>query len=293
MSAAATRAPLKAGADTRRVPRFPLSVPADVTLLRSGIPYSIPGRSVSMGERGLGVVLAGELHPGDSVAIEFRLPDSGAPFRLKAVVRYQALLHCGLEFVGLSSEQQTLIEHWVRKNASAGPSTAPPIAVAQFPAPLVRTNRVPFIKAGVRKNYNPIFRYALWILAGMLLLGGLGWWRWYQAWGELESQIPGTNLLSSSIPATVPAEIMQGLVTHKIEPIYPEAARHANIQGVVALDVLIGTDGSVVDVRAISGPDELSAAAVDAVKWWRFRPYLLNGQPVRVKTTLAVDFRSN
>src|SRR5271169_4543112 len=132
MSAAATPAPLRAVKNTRRVPRFPLAVPADVTVLRSGIPYSIPGRSVTIGERGLGVVVAGELHPGDSVGIEFRLPDAGGPFRLKAIVRYQALLHCGLEFVSLTSEQQTLIEHWTRKKSAADPIASSPGAGGHF-----------------------------------------------------------------------------------------------------------------------------------------------------------------
>jgi TonB family protein len=294
MSAAATRAPLRAITNSRRVPRFPLSVPADVTVLRSGIPYSIPGRSVSMGERGLGLVLAGELRPGDSVGIEFLLPDAGGPFRLKAVVRYQALLHCGLEFVSLTSEQQTLIERWTRKNSATTPRAAPPVASAQSPAQPLKATDAAYIKAPSRKHQSAIFRRALWIaLAGVLLLGGLGWWHWYRAWSELESQIPETKPILQPLPATVPAEIMEGRVTHKLDPIYPEAARQANIQGVVALDVVIAPDGTVVDVRPISGPDELAPAAVDAVKWWRFQPYLVNGQAVQVKTTLAVDFRGN
>jgi protein TonB len=86
---------------------------------------------------------------------------------------------------------------------------------------------------------------------------------------------------------------MEGRVTHKLDPIYPEAARQANIQGVVALDVVIAPDGSVADVRPVSGPEALTPAAVDAVKWWRFQPYLVNGQAVEVKTRLAVDFRTD
>ena len=294
MSAAAAQAPLRTTKNTRRVPRFPLSVPADVTVLRSGIPFSIPGRSISIGERGVGVVLAGELHPGDSVGIEFRLPDAGGPFRLKAVVRYQALLHCGLEFVNLTSEQQTLIEHWTQKKSATNPKAAPPVQSVQSPASPDVTATVPFIEAPDLKSDSTPFQRALWIgLAGMLLLGGLGWWHWHRAWTELEAQIPASKTLIQPTPTTVPAEIMEGLLTHKIEPIYPEAARQANLQGIVALDVVVGPDGTVVDVRPISGPEELAGAAVDAVKWWRFQPYLLNGQAVQVRTTLAVDFRVN
>jgi protein TonB len=86
---------------------------------------------------------------------------------------------------------------------------------------------------------------------------------------------------------------MQELLIHRVDPIYPEGARKAKIKGVVALDVVIGTDGNVTEVRPLSGPDELTSAAVDAVKWWRFKPYVINGQPVEVKTTLAMDFRGN
>jgi hypothetical protein len=143
MSAAATPAPTRVPTNSRRVPRFPLAVPADVTVMRSGIPFSIPARSVTIGELGLGLVVAGELHPGDSVGIEFRLPDAGGRFRLKAVVRYQALLHCGLEFVNLTSEQQTLIEHWTRRKSVAHPAASAPSPTASLAQALpVRRRRI-------------------------------------------------------------------------------------------------------------------------------------------------------
>jgi TonB family protein len=297
MTAAATQAPARVFADTRRVPRFPLAVPADVTVLRSGIPYSIPGRSVTLGERGVGLVIAGELHPGDSVGIEFRLPDAGGPFRLKAIVRYQALLHCGLEFVSLTSEQQTLIEHWTRRKSVTDPIASPGVgghfsnlSLGAALAPSITAPR----KIARPKRGGKRFRRATSVAVGaMLVLGALGWWHWHQAWGELESQIPASKPPSQQPPIYVPAEVMQGLLTHKIDPIYPEAARLAKVQGVVVLDAVIGADGTVVDLRAISGPDELTSAALDAVKWWRFQPYLINGQAVQVKTRFAVDFRQN
>ena len=289
MSAAATQAPDRVFTNTRRVPRFPLAVPADVTVLRSGIPYSIPGRSVTIGERGLGVVVAGELHPGDSVGIEFRLPDAGGPFRLKAIVRYQALLHCGLEFVSLTSEQQTLIEHWTRKTSGGNSAPSLPVADTRLVGPpSVATSHQITVRKSARR------RRVTWaLLAGLLLLGGLGWWHWHQAWGELESQIPASKSLSQQPPVDVPAEAMEKLLTHKIEPIYPEGARQANVQGIVILEAVIGTDGTVIEVHAVGGPDELTPAALEAVQWWRFEPYMVNGQPVQVKTRLAVDFRAN
>jgi TonB family protein len=291
MSTAATQAPVRGVTNTRRVPRFPLAVPADVTVVREGTRYSIPGRSVTLGERGLGLVLAGELHPGDSVHLEFHLPDFGGRLQLNAVVRYQALMQCGLEFQGLTREQQRLIEHWTRTKSVSNPNPAFPVGAAE-------TSPLPGLSAGdspVAKNRGRRSRRTLgFVFGAILIFGGLGWWNWDRGWHELEAQLPPaqTQLERLEQSATyVPAQEMESRLVHKIEPIYPEAARQAKVQGVVVLDAVIGTDGTVVDLRAVSGPDELAAAAVDAVKWWRFRPYVLSGQVVAVKTRLAVEFR--
>jgi TonB family protein len=275
--------------NSRRFPRFPLSIPADVTILRSGVPHSIPGRTLTLGERGLGVVLAGEVRPGDSVNLDFNLPDFGGRLQLKAVVKYQALLKCGLEFQSLSPQQQRLIEHWTRTKSVTNPNPASPLGESQSALAIARTVTA---KAGQRRR-DRVRRALNVTLAVLLVFGGLYWWHWRRTWDELESRIPATKPLLQQPPVYVPAAAMQELLIHRVEPIYPEGARKAKIIGVVALDVAIGTDGNVIEVRPISGPDELTSAAVDAVKWWRFKPYLINGQPVGVKTTLAMDFRGN
>jgi len=277
--------------NSRRFPRFPLSIPADVTILRSGVAYSIPGRTVTLGERGLGVVLAGEVRPGDSVNLDFNLPDFGGRLQLQAVVRYQAFLKCGLEFQSLTPQQQRLIEHWTRTKSVTNPNPASPVGKSQsaLATPSSFTAQAGHRQrrlAGVRRAVN-VF------LAVLLVFGGLYWWHWHRTWNELESRIPATKPLVPQPPVSVPAAVMQELLIHRVEPIYPEGARKAKIKGVVALDVAIGTDGNVIEVRPLSGPDELTSAAVDAVKWWRFKPYVINGQPVGVKTTLAMDFRGN
>jgi len=213
---------------------------------------------------------------------------------LKAVVRYQALLHCGLEFVSLTSEQQTLIEHWTRRKSVTNPIASSRAAGTQSSAPPRAAASTRSVMAPARKKRSAMFRHATsLVFVAMLLTGGLGWWHWHQAWGELEAQLPASQPQLTQPPALVPAEVMEKRVTHKIEPIYPAAARQAKVQGVVVLDAVIGPDGAVLEVHPVSGPDELTPAAVDAVKWWRFQPYLINGQAVQVKTTLAVDFRGN
>lgn len=84
--------------------------------------------------------------------------------------------------------------------------------------------------------------------------------------------------------------VLEGLCVKKFQPIYPEFARAARIQGSVVLHVVIATDGSVKDVKLVSGHPMLTPAAIDAVKRWKYRPYLLNGIPMEVDSMVTVNF---
>ena len=84
---------------------------------------------------------------------------------------------------------------------------------------------------------------------------------------------------------------MQQRIRHLVPPEYPEDARQAGVQGTVVLDAVVNPQGAVTRVKFVSGPEQLSPAAIDAVRWWRYEPYLVNGQPATVETTVAVDFR--
>src|SRR5438270_9870680 len=100
-----------------------------------------------------------------------------------------------------------------------------------------------------------------------------------------------TNSTNNEKRAHVPAEVMEKLLIHRVDPEYPEAARPGRLQGVIVLDVVVGPDGSVVQMRALNGPEVLSRAAIEALRWWKFQPYRVNGQPVDVETTVAVEFK--
>jgi protein TonB len=76
----------------------------------------------------------------------------------------------------------------------------------------------------------------------------------------------------------------------KITPQYPAIAKAARIQGTVVLQATISKTGSIENLRVVSGPPMLQQAAMDAVRQWRYRPYLLNGDPVEVETTVNVVF---
>ena len=77
---------------------------------------------------------------------------------------------------------------------------------------------------------------------------------------------------------------------YRVEPVYPQAAKQMGAQGIVSLSALIGKDGKVRDLKAVSGHPLLVQAAEDAVKQWVHRPTLLNGEPVEVQTTIDVNF---
>jgi protein TonB len=113
----------------------------------------------------------------------------------------------------------------------------------------------------------------------------------------LSGKVPGS--LISGIPTaqpklaqkvTVSSGVAQGLLVHQVTPRYPAPARDAHVQGTVVLQALIGKDGSVRNLHALSGPPLLTQAAVDAVKQWRYKPYYLDGQPVEAETQISVKF---
>jgi protein TonB len=79
----------------------------------------------------------------------------------------------------------------------------------------------------------------------------------------------------------------------RVEPSYPELALRSRIQGVVLLEVLVGAEGVVENVRLIRGHPLLNAAAVAAVSQWKYSPTLLNGEPVSVIATVKVRFVLN
>jgi TonB family protein len=85
--------------------------------------------------------------------------------------------------------------------------------------------------------------------------------------------------------------VAQGLLIRKVQPQYPADARQGHIQGVVVLKALLDTNGDVEDLTLVSGHPLLAPAAIEAVKQWKYKPYLLNGQPVKVETQITVSFQ--
>ena len=279
----ASPTPARAQQIPRRASRHPVEVPVDLTVLRSGVPDCIPGRCLNVGEGGLAAIVAGELRPGDRVGIEMRLPHANLPLTAKAVVRHHAQLRCGLEFVGLSVDQRAVIRHWKEGEEERKAELAfPPLKGATAAA-------IPTHTRSARRSGS---LRVLWMaFAIFAIVGAIGWWQWYHIWDDLESRLTAKPAKAEAVIARVPSTEMERLLTHKVEPVYPESARQTKAQGIVVLAAVIGTDGTVRNLHLLSGPDLLEPAALDAVRWWRFEPYRVNGKPIEVETTVAVEFQ--
>jgi TonB family protein len=101
---------------------------------------------------------------------------------------------------------------------------------------------------------------------------------------------PGSSQAGAPNPLRVRAGVMEGNLISKVDPVYPEIAKGAHVQGIVVLHAVISKAGDVEDLHVISGPPMLTASAIEAVKQWKYKPYLLNGQPTEVETTINVNY---
>jgi hypothetical protein len=285
-----------------RAARRRLAVPVSVTVLRSGVPDAVPGRSIDVGEGGVGAVLAAELFPGELVGVEFRLPESGFVLA-KARVCYQERLRCGLQFLAIPADQREMLGAWAlerpERHTQIGAETKsepaarvqsrtqlpPPKWLSDTPSVKTSPNKASSSQAKITARY--LRRKIVMVLAAsIIVVGALGWWRWEQGWQELESRLPGRSVAVAQPTLAVPQDIMLRLLVHKVEP-----RGGMKVRGVAVLAAVIGRDGSVISLRPVSGPDILTRAAMDALQWWKFEPYRQNGQAVDVETTFAIEFR--
>jgi periplasmic protein TonB len=86
------------------------------------------------------------------------------------------------------------------------------------------------------------------------------------------------------------SSMLQGSLIKSVQPVYPPLARTARIQGAVVLSAIIAKDGSIEGLHALAGHPMLVTAAVDAVRQWRYRPYILNNEAIEVETQITVNF---
>jgi TonB family protein len=111
-------------------------------------------------------------------------------------------------------------------------------------------------------------------------------------------ELDGVGPEKAGAEKTEPEKVMElsplaaaGSLLHRVEPEYPEEARQQQVQGAVVLEVHIAADGTVQDVQVVSGPEQLAAPSISAVKQWRFKPRTVNGRRAEMQTTVTLNFK--
>ncbi|HEV2399416.1 MAG TPA: TonB family protein [Candidatus Sulfotelmatobacter sp.] len=112
-------------------------------------------------------------------------------------------------------------------------------------------------------------------------------------------EAPPTNLVPTATPEFKPVlqtmsvsqGVSRGLLYKKVAPVYPASALRMRIEGTVDLTATISKTGDITQVKQLSGDKQLGAAAITAVKQWKYKPYLLNGEPVEIQTQVTVNFK--
>lgn len=176
------------------------------------------------------------------------------------------------------------------------PPPAPPVKAVQMVSQIVNgqllaPSRIPKVVKMIKEEEAP--PPAMGVAGGVVggVPGG-------QPGGVIGSLISSANRSGNTAPRAeeipkrlvVSQGVSLGMVQSKIEPIYPIIARKARVQGTVTLRAIISTHGTIESLQVVDGHPMLVAAAMDAVRQWRYKPYMLSGQPVEVETTVFVNF---
>jgi protein TonB len=123
----------------------------------------------------------------------------------------------------------------------------------------------------------------LLLLSGVLVCSaGLGF--------PQKSSGSSSSALAKPVRVRISQKVSNSLIVKKVLPVYPQKARKKHVQGNVVMRAEINTNGDVTDLTVISGDPLLAPAALEAVRQWKYRPYLLNNSPVNVETQVTVAF---
>ena len=145
---------------------------------------------------------------------------------------------------------------------------------------LMAPTRIPKNIQMVTEKEAPVSSFGV---AGMEGLGGGS--------NEMSSMFGGSTVKAAPPKkVTISAGVSQGMLLQKTVPIYPPIAKAARVQGTVVLQATISKTGTIENLKVVSGPAMLQESAMDAVRQWRYKPYLLNNEPVEVDTTVNVIF---
>lgn len=189
------------------------------------------------------------------------------------------------------------------------PAPPPPPPPPPAPAPVVRVVQTDMLNNGQLRTPTRIPRKVEMIreeeapppaIAGGVIGGVPGGIPGGQLGGVIGGIITSSSKPQIVVPKLEPVKrirvsqgVTQGMIVSKIAPTYPKIALGARISGVVVLHAIISKEGAITELQLVSGHPVLINAAMEAVRQWRYRPFLLNGVPVEVETLVTVTFQLN
>jgi len=178
---------------------------------------------------------------------------------------------------------------------------APPLAAAasnvtrlQAPTPAYTSKSIPAPTPGTREVPSAPVTTTGGVVGGIPggVVGGVP----SGVSSEMLNSAPSVPVLAKASDPTpvkrirVASRVVEANLIHDVAPQYPPEAGRARIEGTVVLMAVIGTDGNVKDVRIESGLPMLAQAAIDAVRQWRYKPYMIDGEPVEVDSRITINF---
>ena len=163
-------------------------------------------------------------------------------------------------------------------NSSPASKSAPPVKPAETPL-IVKGGSVPVVKSAPAAPDTPAPN-----VIGMAATG---------SGGALSNLIDTTETGPKPIlqKLNISQGVSQGLLMKKVQPVYPRTALAMRVEGVVELAATISKTGDITSVKVVKGDPQLTHAATDAVKQWKYKPYLLNGEPVEITTEVTISFK--
>jgi periplasmic protein TonB len=177
------------------------------------------------------------------------------------------------------------------------PPPKPPLPVERVVVSNVQASTVPSLPVTVRR-LTPVFEHsaatadqeaqpAIAKIGDGMMTGTVG-----DALGEVSRSGPAVSMAPTKPPQKihVSAGVTAGMLLAPIRPVYPAIARASHVSGAVVVEAVISKTGTIESLHVTSGPEMLRSAALDAIRAARYRPYLLNGEPTEVQTTITVNF---
>ena len=163
-------------------------------------------------------------------------------------------------------------------NSSPASKSAPPVKPTETPL-IVKGGSVPVVKSAPAAPDTPAPN-----VIGMAATG---------SGGALSNLVDTTETGPKPIlqKLNISQGVSQGLLMKKVQPVYPRTALAMRVEGVVELAATISKTGDITSVKVVKGDPQLTHAATDAVKQWKYKPYLLNGEPVEITTEVTISFK--